>query len=251
MEKNLINNLSPQGSFKVGLLSGLALSFVIGFFILLGLLINDEKDTPLSIKDSNNKAPQAIAPSPRAEATDINIEGLNDEDWVKGDRNASISIIEFSDTECPFCKRFHSTMDQVIDNYPGEVNWVYRHFPLTALHSKAVREAEATECAGEQGGNDTFWAYIDRLFEITPTNNRLEDSQLTDIAEDINLNINQFQECLDSGKYNGKVKDHMVQGQAAGARGTPYSIIIKGDQEIIIPGALPFERIKAMLDPLL
>ena len=169
MEKNLINNLSPQGSFKVGLLSGLALSFVIGFFILLGLLINDEKDTPLSIKDSNNKAPQAIVPSPRAEATDINIEGLNDEDWVKGDRNASISIIEFSDTECPFCKRFHSTMDQVIDNYPGEVNWVYRHFPLTALHSKAVREAEATECAGEQRKNPGTLPRLSALIRPSPT----------------------------------------------------------------------------------
>ncbi len=251
MEKNLIDNLNPQSAFKAGLLSSLALAFVLGFFILLGFLVNDEKDSVTNTKDSNNDTPKVIAPSPTTGAKDINIKGLSDEDWVKGERNAAISIIEFSDTECPFCLRFHSTMNQVVTAYPGEVNWVYRHFPLTALHSKAVREAEATECAGEQGGNDTFWAYLDRLFEITPANNRLEDSQLTDIAEYVNLNINQFQECLNSGQYNDKVKYHMAQGEAAGVRGTPFSVIIKGEQKIPIPGALPFEQVKTLLDPLL
>lgn len=98
-------------------------------------------------------------------------------DHILGNPNARIIILEYSDLECPFCKVFHATMHRVIKEN-ADIAWVYRHYPIAQLHSKAFREAEATECAWEQGGNETFWKYTDKLFEVTPSNNGLEDSML-------------------------------------------------------------------------
>lgn len=256
-EKGLIENLSPRSAFKTGLISGLAIMFAIGFFVLLGIMFNKDgkaiADNTGTSPINNNGSPTAPTPTPTPTGTgEINIVPVDkDSDWIKGNKDAKISVIEFSDTECPFCQRFHATMQQVVADYGGKVNWVYRHFPLTSLHSKAPKEAEATECAGEQGGNEAFWAYTDRLFEITPANNGLLESQLPEIAQYVGLDVGKFQECLDSGKYAKKVQDHSQQAQAAGGRGTPYSVIVSGDQKVPIPGALPVDSVKALIDPLL
>lgn len=254
-EKGLVDNLSPKSAFKTGLVVGLAVMFAIGFFVLLGIMLSKDSEAGSANNNIalNNNQGSPTAPSPTPTNTGkINIVPVDkDNDWIKGDKNAEISVIEFSDLECPFCKRFHSTMQQVVADYDGKVNWVYRHFPLTSLHSKAPKEAEATECAGEQGGNEAFWAYTDRLFEITPANNGLDASQLPAIAEYVGLDVNKFNECLDSGKYAQKVKDQTQQAQAAGGRGTPYSVIIAGDKKVPIPGALPVDSVKALIDPLL
>lgn len=99
---------------------------------------------------------------------------------IKGNPNAEVFVIEYSDPECPFCKRFHETMKSVMQEYgdTGKVAWVYRHFPLDALHTKARKEAEAFECAAELGGNVKFWEYADKLFEITPSNDGLDPKLL-------------------------------------------------------------------------
>lgn len=115
---------------------------------------------------------------------------INDGDHVLGNPNALVTIIEFSDTECPFCKKFHETMRKIIDEYgkDGKVKWVYRHFPLDQIHSKSRKEAEATECATEQGGNEKFWEFINKIYEITPSNNGLDPAELPKIAKSIGLN---------------------------------------------------------------
>ncbi len=113
-------------------------------------------------------------------ASKIALDPVTEKDHVFGNRGAELMIVEYSDPECPFCKRFHETMAQVMSEYgkQGKVAWVYRHFPLDAIHSKARKEAEAMECAGELGGNDKFWAYLNKLMEITPSNNQFDASLL-------------------------------------------------------------------------
>ena len=95
------------------------------------------------------------------------VKPVTGEDHIRGDVNASVKVIEFSDFECPFCKSFHASMKQVMQSYTkdGKVAWVYRHFPIDQLHSKARKEAQAAECAGELGGNNAFWSFADGLFE--------------------------------------------------------------------------------------
>lgn len=172
-------------------------------------------------------------------------------DHIRGNPEAPVKVVEYSDLECPFCKRFHATMNQVIDEYgkSGKVAWVYRHFPLDALHSKARKEAEATECANEIGGNTAFWSYIDRLFEVTPSNNGLDLVQLPIIAQDIGLDRAAFKACLDAGTFTDHVANDLKDAQAAGGSGTPYSIAIAANGEKFpINGAQPYEEVKRIIE---
>src|SRR3989344_8363576 len=98
-----------------------------------------------------------------------NVKPISNDDYIRRNPNAPVKIIEFSDLECQFCKLFHGTMKRIVDEYDGRVVWVYRHWPLEQLHSKAKTSALAAECAGELGGNEKFWAFVDRYFEITPS----------------------------------------------------------------------------------
>lgn len=90
---------------------------------------------------------------------------INEDDFVYGDPDAPIAMVEYSDFECPYCSRFHPTAKQIVDDYPGQVKWIYKNFPLSSIHPSAQSAAEAAECAAEQGGNEAFWAYGDLLFQ--------------------------------------------------------------------------------------
>lgn len=185
-----------------------------------------------------------------AENTSI-IKPIGPDDHVIGDRRAPIVIIEYSDIECPFCKQFHSTLRQLISTYgaEGKLAWAFRHFPV---HKNSVKEAEAVECAAELGGNEAFWRYMDKIFEITPSNDGLDLSLLPQIAKEIGLNEIQFAECVNSGKYEEKILNDRDTVVAAGAEGTPYSIIFtKGQRIPLTQGALPYEDMKTIIDAIL
>ncbi len=190
--------------------------------------------------------------------TAVSAEGMrpvDDTDHILGNPKAELIIVEYSDTECPFCKQFHSTMRRIMDTYgkDGKVAWVYRHFPIDQLHSKARKEAEATECAADQGGNDKFWAFTNAVYEKTTSNNTLDPKQLPIIAKEVGLDVNAFNTCLSSGKFAAKVEAHYQDGLKAGARGTPYSLIItkKDGTKVPINGAQPYDSLKGTLDLLL
>ncbi len=112
-----------------------------------------------------------------AKILDIKMKPISADDHILGNIGAKIVILEYSDLECPYCKVFHKTMHQVIESNP-DIAWVYRHYPIPQLHPKAFHEAEASECAWEQGGNDAYWKYMDKIFEITPSNNGLDVKEL-------------------------------------------------------------------------
>lgn len=172
-------------------------------------------------------------------------------DHIRGNPNAPVKIIEYSDTECPFCKRFHDTMKQVMDEYgkDGTVAWVYRHFPLDQIHPKADKEAEALECANELGGADAFWAYTDRLFEVTPSNNNLDPAELPNIARHVGLDVTTFNACLASGKYADRVEKDTQNAEATGGRGTPWSIVVAKDgTKYPLSGAQPYATVKQLIE---
>ncbi len=176
---------------------------------------------------------------------------VSKDDHIRGNPNAPVKIVEYSDTECPFCKGFHDTMKQVMDTEgkDGKVAWVYRHFPLDQLHSKARKEAEATECAADLGGNDKFWAYLDRLMEVTPANNGLDPAELPKIATYVGLDANKFNECLSSGKYAKKIEEHVQNAAATGGNGTPWSIVVaKNGKKYPLSGAQPYTAVKQLID---
>lgn len=184
---------------------------------------------------------------------DVNIKPVGADDHIRGNPDAPVKIVEFSDLECPFCKRFHETMQQALNEYDGKVAWVYRHFPLDQLHSKARKEAQAAECANEIGGNDKFWAYLDRLFEVTPSNDGLSPSALPQIASEVGLDRARFETCLAGDERGGKYADHIEadyqDAVASGGRGTPWSVVIAANgKKFPINGAQSYETVKSVIE---
>jgi protein-disulfide isomerase len=174
-------------------------------------------------------------------------------DHVRGSLGAKVTVVEYSDTECPYCKSFHATMKLVMADYnkggASEVAWVYRHYPIDARHPKARKQAEALECAGELGGNSAFWAYTDRLYDVTPSNNGLDMSELSNIAKFAGLDVAKFNTCLSSGKYASRVASDLANAQATGGPGTPWSIIIAANgKKTSINGAEQYSTVKQMID---
>lgn len=197
---------------------------------------------------------QKVAEHRRQQAAGA-LKPVNKEDHILGNPTAPVKLVEFSDFECPFCKRVHPTLKQIMKKY-GEtdnVALVYRHFPVDSLHKKARKEAQASECANELGGNNAFWAYADRLFEITPSNDNLDLSLLPKIAKDIGLDGGKFEACLAGDARGGKYADHIeadVQDAiASGAEGTPYVVVIAPDGKTFpITGAQPYSVFKSIIE---
>lgn len=191
---------------------------------------------------------------PTTQNTVGDIRPISAEDHIIGNPSADLIIVEYSDTECPFCKVFHSTLQRVMSEYGqnGKVAWVYRHFPIDSLHSKARKEAEALECANELGGTTKFWEYANLVYATTNSNNSLDPAQLPKMAKTIGLDVAAFNTCLSSGKYASKVEADYQDALSAGGRGTPHSVIVSKDgTKTPISGAQPYESVKAVIDALL
>ncbi len=178
---------------------------------------------------------------------------VSEKDHVRGNPNAPVMIVEYSDYECPFCKRFHETMNQVMDTYgaEGKVAWVYRHFPLDQLHPvKARQEAAAAECVAEIGGDDMFWRFSDRFFELTPSNNQTDLTVvLPQIYSELGLSQAKVDECVASGRYDDHIQAEFENAVATGGRGTPWSILIAADgTKYPLSGAQPLSAINQLIE---
>lgn len=184
-------------------------------------------------------------------ANENQIKSVDASDHVFGNADAKLKLVEYSDLECPFCKIFHQTMKQIMAEYGknGKVAWVYRHFPLVNIHPRAEKEAEASECAAEQGGNKAFWAYVDKIFSITPSNNKLDPEELPKVAVEMGLDKVKFESCLSSGKWKEKIDSQYREAIDAGGNGTPFTLVVtKSGKNIPISGALPYEKVKSIVD---
>jgi|APSaa5957512622_1039677.scaffolds.fasta_scaffold73241_1 protein-disulfide isomerase len=175
-------------------------------------------------------------------------------DHIFGNPEAVVSLIEYSDFECPFCKRFHTTPPEIVAQYKGKVNWVYRHLPLGFHNPGAQKQAEASECANEVGGNEAFWKYADLNYLRTKSNgNGFPLENLVPLAVEIGLEEDQFKTCLNSGKYAEHVQKDLNDAMKMGITGTP-SIVIKNNISGKIrfkSGALPAEVFSAEIETLL
>jgi len=183
-----------------------------------------------------------------------------DDDPVMGDKNSPVTIVEFSDYECPFCKRhFDETFPQLVKEYidTGKAKLVYRDLPLPFHDPMATKEAIAANCARKQGGDSKYFEYHDEIFTRTSSNgNGLSESDLTTIATDIGLNLNNFNSCLQDPAQEDEVKKDLADASKAGATGTPSFVIGKStsngeiDGDLVV-GAQPFAAFQAVIDPLL
>ena len=174
---------------------------------------------------------------------------VGNDDPVLGDKNAQITIVEFSDFQCPFCARAYSGAVAEIRNSAyfknGDVNLVFKHFPLNSIHPQAQKAAEASECANRQG---KFWEYHDTLFE---NQQALDIASLKSYASQLGLDTGKFNKCLDGGEASAKVAKDLAASTAAGGRGTPYFVLVNEDGETqAISGAVPYANFEAAIKAL-
>ena len=158
--------------------------------------------------------------------------------YAIGPSDAPITIVEFSDYQCPFCRRWHDEVyEPLLAAYPGKIRLVYRHFPLTSIHPDAMSAAEAAMCAGEQ---DAFWTFHEKLF----SSEALGNNTYIQYAQDLGLNMNNFESCLSDRKYQQAVNDDLNFAVDLGIRSTP-TFFING---IALVGAQPLDVFQQVID---
>ena len=204
-----------------------------------------------------NQASPKIVDQAGVKATDVELREVDKDDHILGNPNAEVTIVEYSDFQCPFCQTFHTTMNQIMDEYgrDGKVAWVYRHHPLddfygapSNLHPEARPAAIASECVAREKDNDAFWSYSNTLFD-----NQAELGLDLYIQEAVALGIDResFTECLN----DEKILDLVIEDEQNGELrfGTPYSVAITSDGRNAVPinGALPYTAVKEIIDGLL
>ena len=166
-------------------------------------------------------------------------------DHIRGNVDAPVSIVEFSDFECPFCSRLHPTLTQVVNDFPEDVNWVYRHFPLSSIHGRARGAAIASECIANLSDNDGFWQFADTIF----ANQRgLGDDLYRSVAVELGINTDAFESCLVDRDIATEVTTDASEAQGQGGRGTPFMVVVtKSGNLLPVSGALPYEQISQIV----
>lgn len=241
-EKSFFDMSSKQG-LVMGLSWGVAIVSIIGLiFFMSGGQSSDSGSKIVGNTNSSGSAPTptptpaAAPPPPSGDVSKVS--AITDGDYVRGDKNAEITLIEYSDFQCPFCSRHAPTIASLLEQYDGKVNFVYRHFPLNSIHPNAQKSAEAFECAGEQGKP---WEMHDLLFA---NQSALGISNLKTYAGQLGLSQGQFDSCLDDGKYASKVNAQAQEAQASGISGTPGTWVAGQ----LVKGAYPIATFTQIID---
>lgn len=220
-------------------------AIVFGFALIAGAILFSGIGTQNAITQPTAKVPEV---APKTE-----VRPIDSTDYVRGNPNAPITVVEYSDYDCPFCKNFHDTMNTVMKEFGvgGKVAWTYRQYPIAQLHPNAPRISEAAYCVGDLGGTDAFWKYSDLVFNEREVNAKTEMTRLPEFAEKAGVKRADFNACLESGKNKPRVEASLQEGSLAGAQGTPYSIVMVGDQQAVINGAQPYPVVKQIIENLI
>lgn len=221
-------------------------AIVLGFALIAAAIFFSGSSATAPAAD---KIGDSVIPTDNTPTT---VRAVDETDYIRGNPNAPIMVIEYSDYDCPFCKSFHDTMNRVMEEHgvTGKVGWVYRQFPLAQLHPNAPRISEAAYCVGELGDDAAFWEFSDLVFGERETNEPTNMSRLSEFAATAGVDRAAFTNCLEAGTYTSAVAASIQEGVAAGAQGTPYSIVVVGDQQAIINGAQPYAVVKQIIDNL-
>jgi len=257
---NDTNNVMIKKSTFTGLIIALTVVIAISAFFAGSYITNLDSDkiTQSDLNAAISKLESKIESNPQSSSKSSTppIKVSIDDDPMKGDPNAPITIIEFSDYECPFCGRFYTqTLPLIEENYinTGKVNFVYRDFPIQSIHRNAATAAVAAECADDQ---ETFWPFHDMIFENKNTWAALEGVNLLNEFERyaviLGLNTEEFIACLESQKHLDEVRKDLQDGQNYGITGTP-GFFIGSDKNgyVKVVGAQPYQSFEKILDGML
>jgi len=224
------------------------IAIITGFaMIAIAIFFTNQGD------DTSERPNDQSAATADEELTDGVARSVDETDYILGNPNAPIVMIEYSDYDCPFCKKFHQTMHQIMDEYgvTGRIAWVYRQFPLAELHPNSPRVSEAALCVGDIGGNSAFWTFSDLIYDGRNIDQGTNVTKLAKYAETSGVDANEYSACVKEGRMKQAVEDSIRDGYDAGARGTPYTILLVGNQQAVINGAQPYDTVKGIVENLI
>lgn len=203
------------------------------------------------IQNQKQAAGQSRAEQYKQRAKSIAPVDMN-RDHVLGNPEAAITMLEYSDFECPYCKLIHPVLIELLENNRESIRWVYRHFPLDFHNPGALKQAEAAECVADLSGNDAFWKFTHAIYQRTGSNGKgFPLAGLRPLAEEVGVAGEDFTECLDSGRMGDRVHEDVESGKKAGVLGTPVTFIMNRNDDLqVVTGAARLEQIQAMVDEL-
>lgn len=170
---------------------------------------------------------------------------------IYGNLNASFTLVEFSDLECPYCKKFHTTPKTIVDESNGHVNWEWKHLPLGFHNPAAEIGAYATECVGQLKDNKSAWALMDLYFRKSPGNGAGVDD-IHGMAKSLGVEPASFKECMNSPEVKAKVAADVSLATRSGVNGTPATFVVdnRTGKSILLGGAQPIESFAATMSKL-
>ncbi|MBU1348771.1 DsbA family protein [Patescibacteria group bacterium] len=235
----------PKAMFFLGLFVGVSTVTTICLALVLGMFLTGKTfgATPVvagSQVAAANPTANPTAADPTVEQPSQPVKDIDaNVDHIRGAKNASVTLITYSDFECPYCASLNTTLEQILKDYSNDVRLVYRHFPLS-FHPEAQKAAEAAECAGKQG---KFWEMHDAIFAANVDGAMSEDAWKA-AAKTLGLNVNDFTSCLDSDEMATRVSQDLNEGMLAGVQGTPATFV-NGQ---LVEGAIPLASFKQIID---
>lgn len=245
MEEHNVKNGNDKPSFLLGFFVGMSIISLVSFFVLFGLMwklngndssTNTASATGNTVNETGEVADSGYGQYPAPEVK--NATALNAKDHVYGNKDAKVTIIEYSDFECPYCSKNFATMEQIKKNYGDKIKVAYRHFPLD-FHKNAHPAAKASECAADQG---KFWEMHSKIFSNQASLGTA--GIFVTWAKELGLNEGTFTQCFNGASKDALIQEMMSMGMADGVQGTPAVFI----NDKFVSGAYPYSYFAQIID---
>lgn len=237
-------NGNPRTMFFMGLFVGISSVTTLALVLIVGMLLTGKGIGSAALAANTPSAPQPVAAQPNQ--PDANtppagpVKPVDEKtDHIRGNKNAKVTLIEYSDFQCPYCLRHEDSLNQALKEFPNDVRLIYRHFPLS-FHPEAQKAAEASECAGQQG---KFWEMHDEIFKANGLN-KMSVTTWKEAAKALKLDSAKFDKCLDSSATAAAIAQSEQEGGAAGVGGTPGTFV-NGQ---LVEGAVPYASLKQIIE---
>ncbi len=243
MEESSFWNGSPKNMFYMGLSIGVGASAVAALLVVIAFMWSGKSfssNAQVANNDAQQNAQQQAPDEDPNAAPKVNIKEVDpSRDHILGNKNAKVTLVEYSDFQCPYCARHVPTLKQILKDYPNDVRIIYRHFPLTSIHPYAQKAAETSECVAKLGGEGMFWKFHDEMFasQTAAGNTITGEEQIMAVVKKIGMSDTAVKNCLTAGQTSKRVQEDMSSGNDIGIRGTPANVI----NGLLVSGAYPLE----------
>lgn len=235
---------TPSSSSSIAIPVAIVFGFAMVAIAIFFTVGNSRVENPDATSDATQEPGGTLSSTPRA---------VSEEDYIRGNPNAPILLIEYSDYDCPFCKQYHETLREIMDEYgvTGRVAWVYRQFPIAQLHPNSPKISASALCVGKLGGDDAFWNFTDLIFEEREIDEPTNVTKIPEYVTEVGVELAAYNSCMDNGDTASEVQASIEDAFNIGARGTPYTVLVVGNQQAVINGAQPYETVRGIVENLL